>query len=241
LDIGPVGLRLLDQRDHAPEGGVRAYVRSADLQVAEARDRRGIDIRAGAYFRRHGFARDGCLVHGGLPVQHLAIHGDLLAGADDDDLARADLADRKLDFDPVAQDARRGRGHGGKVLQRATGASGGEALHRVADAHEEDHYQRCRPLAYCQRGDHAQGHQRVGDDLASQGCSHDVAEDRITRRDHQRQPDVPGHPAGDLLEQAQPFADDHHKKDDAEQHAKQQQDPPPVLYAQLLKCLSLAG
>ena len=222
MDVGAIGFGLLDLLDHTAVGGVGAGVRDPDAQVAEPGEGRRVDPAARPGLDRQRFAGDGRLVHGGLPIEHLAVGRDLLAGADNDDVAGAELVDRQLDLCPVTVHARGARGERGQRLEAAPGAVGREPFDGITDAHEEDHHQRRHPLPDCDRREHADRHQGVRDDLAVQGRADHVAEDGVAGDQHQRQPDRPGHELGDALEDAQPFTHDRDEQHNAKQRRQQQ-------------------
>ena len=112
-----------------------------------------------------------------MTVEHLAVDRDLLAGADNHDLADATWSAGISTSAPSRIDTS-GRGRErGQVLDGAPGALGGEALDGVADAHEDDDHQRGHPLADGERREHAERHQVVSRDLAAQRRAADVAED----------------------------------------------------------------
>ena len=74
---------LFHHPDDAAEGAFRRPPRCPDFEVAFPVDGAGKGLVARLLGNRHGLAGDGGLVHGGDPLDDLAVHGDLFSGAHD--------------------------------------------------------------------------------------------------------------------------------------------------------------
>jgi len=223
LVAAAVGLGVFHHAHHAAKGRLRADARGAHAQAAQLGDGRRVDVAAGAHLHRQRLAGDGGLVDRGLAAHHLAVHGNLFAGAHDHQVARQDGGNGRLHFDTVALDARGLGRQGFQVLHRAARALRGGFLDGVADAHEEDDHRGSGPLAHGQRRNHTQAHQRVGGDLAVECRTHDIAKDRIAEDQHQQCAGPEGHGICDAFEQPQPLARDDHKEHRAEDQPQQRQ------------------
>ncbi len=224
LHLGSVRLGLLDHPHNATEGRVRTDVDRADAQAAQAGEGGREDPRARPGLGRHRLPGDRRLVHRGMASDHLAVNGNLLAGADDDRLADAHLGERHLDLPAGARDASRLGRHRREALDGAAGPVGREALGEVADAHEEDNDHRRGPLAQYERGQHAHGHQRVRGDAPAQGSAEDAPEHRVAAEQHETEACRPGHPLRVRLEEPQPLAQDHDEEHGAEDDGEERQD-----------------
>ena len=124
LHLGLAGLGLLDEAGDAGQRGVGADARGAHDQPAA-----GVDGGAGDGVARpdldgHGLAGEHRRVDGRGAVLDDAVGGDLLAGADDEPHARAQLVDRR----PALARRRRGsprpwrRGRGARRARRPSAA-----------------------------------------------------------------------------------------------------------------------
>ena len=185
MDFGAVGFGFLDHFDDSPKGGFSAHPFNPYSQSAQFGQAGGVHFGAGCHFNRHGFSGDGGLVYRRLPGEHFAIDRDLFARAYDDRFTGDNLVDRDVQLGTVALDAGSLGGHCGQLTQGAAGALGGEVFHGIACAHEQNDNDCCYPFADCQRGQDANAHQGVGDDLAFHGGPNDVQEYRVaTRQDH---------------------------------------------------------
>jgi hypothetical protein len=100
-------------------------------------------LRARALRHRGGLAGDHRFVDEARAVEHGAVDGDSVAGADDEDVAGDDLGERHLDGVAVAHDPRRLGLEADEAADRLAGAAPRAGLEQAAD---ED-----------QRGDHRGG------------------------------------------------------------------------------------
>ena len=95
--LGALG--LLDQADDLGERGVAADLGRLEAERAGAVEGGADDLVARALLHRDGFAGEHRLVHRRAPLEHHAVHGDLLARPDDDDVADEHLVHRDVDLD----------------------------------------------------------------------------------------------------------------------------------------------
>ena len=103
--IGHLGaLGVLDEPDDLGQGGVVADGGGADQHRAGGVEGGADDGVAGGLVDREALAGEHALVDGGGAAGDDAVDGDLLAGADADDVADDDLLDRDVDLDAVADD-----------------------------------------------------------------------------------------------------------------------------------------
>ncbi len=81
------------------------------------------------------------------------------------DVSRGNLAGRDFQLYAIPFDAGSLGCKGSQIFQGATGAFGSEILDIITHAHKDDHNGRRHPFSHNQRGNNANGHQRVRDDL----------------------------------------------------------------------------
>ena len=84
-------LCFLDHLDDAGNGRVCSQAGYAHRERPLPVDRPGVHLLPRDLVHGHALAGNGGLVHGRLPGQHQAIHGDPLAGADQDAVADTQL------------------------------------------------------------------------------------------------------------------------------------------------------
>ena len=100
----------------------------------------GADRRAGKLVHRHALAGQGGLVHGGNALGDRAVHRDALAGADQEQVADIDLADRDCDLLAVAQHTGGLRGQLHQTFQRVGGLALAVCFQRFAHGDQgQDH------------------------------------------------------------------------------------------------------
>ena len=95
-------------------------------------------VEPGAFSTGHRFAREHRLVYRGRALDHLAVHREAFARADDDDVAGEHLAGRHVEFDAVADDARAARLEADQALDGFRRAAAGAGLEEFADEHQRD-------------------------------------------------------------------------------------------------------
>ena len=160
LGDGRLGGRgLLHQGDHLGQGGVAAHLPGPHGEGAGFIQRSGDHLVAGALLHGDGLAGQGGLVHGGPALGHLAVHGDGLSRAHQDQVAHGYLLHRHLHLPAVPQDGGR---LGGQVDQAGDGLAGlalGAGLQEFAQGDQgQDHTSRLKvqihgpALHLCQRG-----------------------------------------------------------------------------------------
>jgi hypothetical protein len=225
LDGRLVGLGLLHEPEHPPEGRLRSDPVGLDPQDAPLEDRRGEDGLAGLLLDRHRFPGDGGLIHRAMAVGHPTVHRDPFPGFDEDDLARADRVGRHLDLPTVLLHARRLRG---KPQERSDGLArplGREPLQEVGEAHEEDDHGGGRVLADGERAENAQRHQRVRGDGPIPERAEDGAEDREPAHQNRREREPRREALRHGLHEADPLAQNSHEGnqgDDRHEHTAQE-------------------
>jgi hypothetical protein len=179
----PVG--AFDQRDHAVEEAVAGFGGDADDDLVGQHlgpaDHTGT-IGAGLAQHRCGFAGDRGFVDRGQALDDLAVGGDLLAGADDHGVARAQVSGRNLRFAAACNLLA-----GDQVLACATQrrslstpARFGDGLGEVAEQHgdEQDRGDRPTEAGRCRSRQRDQCRQRGSD----QHDRHHRALDQMARR-----------------------------------------------------------
>ena len=134
--LRPLGIahQANDLRQHA--GG--AHRRGFDLERTGRIDGGADDAIAGLLLDRQRFAGQHRLVHGAGAAADDAVHGESLAGADEYDVASADVGDGNLFLAAITPDAGRGWLQGRQVAQRARRLPLGPRFHRVAQQHQRD-------------------------------------------------------------------------------------------------------
>ena len=138
LHGGLGGLGRLDEGDDAGEHGVGADLCGAHAEGAGAVDRRAEDLRAGGLVDGHALAREHRLIDRAGAGQDDAVDGDLVAGADEHDVAGADLIDGHVHRLGVLAVAQQMGGLGPEVEQAADGGRGAPLGARLQVAAERD-------------------------------------------------------------------------------------------------------
>src|SRR3989304_2881220 len=85
-----------------PEGGGGSVAGGPPARAAGPAQRGREDKRPGSRVHGHRLSGDRRLIQGGMPGDHLAVDGDHLPGANNDDLAAADFSDRHFLLGPLA-------------------------------------------------------------------------------------------------------------------------------------------
>ena len=104
LDLGLAVLGVLDQAGYLRQLGVRADPGGPDQQPPAGVDGGANHGVAGADLHRYGLTGQHRGVDGGGAVGDDSVGGDLLTGADDEDVSHDELVGRDPDLDPIAQD-----------------------------------------------------------------------------------------------------------------------------------------
>ena len=101
LDISLAGLGIFDQSGHAGQLGVRTDPVGADQQSSTRVDGRADNRVAGADLDGHRFTGEHRRVHRGGAVDDHTVGGDLLTGADDEDITDHQFRHRNPGFDII--------------------------------------------------------------------------------------------------------------------------------------------
>ena len=123
-DLGDGGLGggcVGDHLDYLAEGRILADTGGPALYEAALVERGGGDGVALRLVHGDALAGQGALVHGAVAFKHNAVHGYILARADDEDVALLDLVHPDRDLLPVAQD---GGGLGRELHEALEGVRG---------------------------------------------------------------------------------------------------------------------
>src|SRR6266849_2412032 len=140
LDRRLARLRLGDEAGDLRQGRLGSDLGGADEQAPRCVGRRAGDLAAGANIDGHGLARQHRLVDRRQALLDNPVGGDLLAGANDEDVADSELFDGQQMLASVAQGARRLR------AQREPAQGIREQTHRVGSITTHPYTTACRVL-----------------------------------------------------------------------------------------------
>ena len=131
-------LGLLHQRHDPRQHARRANAGRLELERSRRVDGGANDAIARRLLDRNRFAGEHRFVHGAAAKRDDAVDGNALAGANDDDVAGADVGDCHVDELIVTADARGRRLELGELTQRASRVALCASFHRVAEQHQRD-------------------------------------------------------------------------------------------------------
>src|SRR5262249_9182372 len=133
--LGALG--LADELGDLADGGVFADLGDAEVDDGGEVGGAGVDGLAGGDLGGNGLTSEQGLGDGGGAAGHHAVNGEVLAGADADDVADLDLAEGDFDFRAGADDSGHVGGALDQVFDGALGAPGALADELVGDQEDE--------------------------------------------------------------------------------------------------------
>ena len=131
-------LRLLNGAYDLRQGGIPAYFARFNAQKSVFVDCRARDRVAGRLVDRHALAGQHGFVHGALALDDYAVHGDLLAGPDGDDIADGHLLHGYFNLFSVPQYDRSLGCQVQQLLDRARRPALGPGFKRLAQQDKGD-------------------------------------------------------------------------------------------------------
>ncbi len=139
LDRRLRALRLRDEAHDAREQRGAADPRGLALEQAILVGRTREDLGAGRFRHRYALTRQRGLVDAGAAVADDPVHGDVLAGTDDEAVAGHDLVERNVDNDAIATHVRILRLQAQQAFERRRRACLGARFQQLAEQHQRDH------------------------------------------------------------------------------------------------------
>ena len=129
---------LFDHADDLRQNRVAAHLGGAIGQAAGAINRAADESRTADLFHRHRLTGDHAFIDIGLPIDDNAVGGDLLAGAEVDDVAGFDLFQGQFDDGAVALHPCAGGAQAHELGNRGPGAPLGAGLKIAAQQDQRD-------------------------------------------------------------------------------------------------------